>query len=301
MKRVLVTGIAGFVGRNVVEPLLQRGFEIHGLSRTEAAIDDRVTLHRADLLSPGVAKTIIDRVRPSHLLHLAWAPSNTRMRSEAENQTWARASLDMFESFAAAGGRRAVFGGTCAEYDWRHERLVEGETPLLPRTPYGTAKNALRDAVEALAPARGVVVGWARLFFLYGPYEPRGRLVTDICCGLLAKQEVELSTGLQERDYMYIGDAGAALANLSDSDLSGPINVASGTAVTVRSLATRLAALTGGGSLLKFGRRPTAADDPPRLVGDVGRLSRELGFTPRYSLDSGLAQTLRWWRASGRC
>ena len=115
------------------------------------------------------------------------------MRSTEENAAWQRASVALFDAFR---GTRAVFAGTCAEYDWSHECLMEDETPLKPRTPYGAAKNATRAAVEAIAAARGVSVGWGRLFFLYGPHEPRGRLVSDLCEGLLAERDIELSAGI---------------------------------------------------------------------------------------------------------
>ena len=300
MKRVLVTGVTGFVGRHVVEPLRGLGFEIHGTSRGGEAVDGLASMQRIDLLAEGAAREIVEKAKPSHLMHLAWTPSGARMRSTDENEAWTRASVSLFEAFAAAGGKRAVFVGTCAEYDWSYERLIEDETPLKPRTPYGASKNATRETVQAAAASRNASVAWARLFFLYGPYEPRGRLVSDLCEGLLAGRDIELSSGLQERDYMHVEDAGSVLALLLARDVSGAINVATGSAVPVRTIATTLARMTKGEHFLQFGRRPSPPDDPPRLVGDVGKLTRELGFRPRHGLDDGLAQTLEWWRASGR-
>jgi nucleoside-diphosphate-sugar epimerase len=286
VKRVLVTGATGFVGRHVVQPLEGLGFEVCGAGSGD------------DLLTSGAARRLLGKAKPSYLIHLAWASSAARMRSVEENAAWQQASVDLFEAFADVGGTRAVFAGTCAEYDWSHERLVEDETPLKPRTPYGTSKNATREAVSAMAATRGVSVAWARLFFLYGPHEPRGRLVSDLCESLLAEREIELTAGLQERDYMHVEDAGAALAALLASDFSGAINVATGSAASVRSIAIKLAGLTKGERFLQFGRRPSPPDDPPRLVGDTTRLKRELLFKPRYGLEEGLVQTLDWWRTS---
>ena len=90
---------------------------------------------------------LIPKVAPTHLLHLAWAPSGLRMRDPAENQAWARASVSLFEAFSRAGGRRAVFAGSCAEYDWSHVVLNEVTTPSKPATVYGAAKNAVREAI----------------------------------------------------------------------------------------------------------------------------------------------------------
>ncbi len=293
VNRVLVTGITGFVGRHVVTPLLERGFDVHGVARARGG-DPRTQVNVADLLEAGSARRVIDAVRPSHLLHLAWAPTKVRLSPE-DNRAWLRASLDLFEAFVAAGGRRAVFGGTCAEYDWTHERLVENETPLRPRTVYGACKNELRQAVETSAGQ--ATVAWARLFFLYGPHEPAGRLVPDICRALIAGHPVELTEGRQERDYMHVADVGRALAMMLAGEAKGAVNVASGSCVPVRDLALRLGAITGRTDLLQFGRRSSPPDDPPKLWGDTRRLTQEVGFVPRFDLESGLADTLAWWRS----
>ncbi len=298
VKRVLVTGLCGFVGRNVVAPLLDRKFEVHGTTSRagQSPVAGVEHLHEIDLLAGDAASALISKVAPTHLLHLAWAPSGLRMRDPAENQAWARASISLFETFGCAGGRRAVFAGSCAEYDWSHEVLNEATTPSKPATVYGAAKNAVREAIAARPGALEKGSAWARLFFLYGPYEPRGRLVSDICIGLIENRPVELSEGRQERDYLHVADAAEALAALLDGDAEGVINIASGKSVAVRDVARLLGERAGRPDLLAFGRRPLAPGEPPRLVADVGRLNRDLGFFPKYRLEAGLAQTLDWWR-----
>jgi nucleoside-diphosphate-sugar epimerase len=298
VKRVLVTGLCGFVGRNVVAPLLSRGFEIHGTTSRagQSAIAGVQRLHEIDLLEGGAAAGLISEVTPTHLLHLAWAPSGSRMRDPAENRAWTRASLSLFEAFAQAPGRRAVFAGSCAEYDWSHEVLSEATTPSKAATVYGAAKNAVREAIAASSAALAHGSAWARLFFLYGPHEPRGRLVSDVCVGLIENRPIELSEGRQERDYLHVADAAEALAALLDGDLRGIINIGSGRAVAIRDIARLLGERAGRPDLLAFGRRPLAPGEPSRLVADIGRLSRDLAFAPKYRLEAGLAQTLEWWR-----
>ena len=279
MKRVLVTGLGGFIGKHVRAPLERRGFEVQG--------------NEIDLLGEGAAARTVAAARPTHLLHLAWTSSAARMRDPAENAAWAKASVALFEAFTRAGGERAAFAGSCAEYDWSRGTLSESSTPSRPVTPYGESKNDVRRSVE------GGNTAWARLFFLYGPHEPRGRLVSDICAGLLEGREIELTEGRQQRDYLHAEDAAEALVALLDSDVRGTINVASGSAVAVRDIARTLGELAGQPELLAFGRRPMAAQDPPLLVADTTRLRGELGFVPRYRLEAGLQQTLEWWRSHG--
>jgi nucleoside-diphosphate-sugar epimerase len=134
------------------------------------------------------------------------------------------------------------------------------------------------------------------LFFLYGPHEPPGRLVSEVAAGLITGKRVETTAGLQERDFLHVADASEALVALMDSEVKGPINIASGKCVPVRQVVETLGQLGGRPDLLAIGARAAPPDEPARLAADVSRLRAELGFTPRYGLKDGLAATLQWWR-----
>jgi len=296
-KRVLVTGASGFVGRHSLRPLLERGFTVHAAARSPAPTHDPVTVHACDLLDADAATALLRAVRPSHLLHFAWYAVPGKFWTAPENHAWVEASLHLLRGFAAAGGRRAVVAGSCAEYDWAHAVLSEADTPLAPGTLYGAAKNALRDALERMAPGLGLSWAWGRLFWLYGPHEAPGRLVSDVAAALVAGRRIAVSSGEQQRDFMHVEDAGRAFAMLLDGTTEGAVNVASGHAARVRDVVARIGALTGHADRIDFGARPAPAGDPPRLVAAVERLAA-LGFAPRYDLDSGLAHTIAFWRAA---
>jgi nucleoside-diphosphate-sugar epimerase len=238
---------------------------------------------------------LLQEVKPTHLLHLAWYAKPGLFWASLENLRWVAASLELYLAFADAGGTRAVVAGTCAEYDWTHALLDEGQTPLAPRTLYGRCKRMLHDLLDEAGRQTDVNLAWGRIFFLYGPHEPRGRLVSDVATALLESREAPCSSGTQERDYMHVHDVGRAFAALVDSDISGPVNIASGDCVPVRSIISTLGSLTGGAPLIRFGARPQP-NDPPRLAASVEILKDRLGFRPVFDLAGGLADTVRWWR-----
>jgi len=300
MKRVLVTGISGFIGRHVVAPLLARGYRVHGAATRALDLHPEITLHATDLLAPGAAEMIIAEIEPTHLLHLAWVSNPGRALMSLDNLRWAAASLELYRAFAQHGGRRAVLAGSCAEYDWTCTHLHETDTPARPRTIYGVAKNAVRELVAAVGPQAGVSTAWARLFFLYGPHEPPGRLVSDIAAGLAAGRVTDTTAGRQERDFLHVADAAEALVRLLDGEVTGTVNIASGECVPVRRVADILAELSGRPDLVAIGARPTPPGEPPRLAADVTRLRQEVGFSPRHSLTEGLRATLNWWRGQAR-
>jgi nucleoside-diphosphate-sugar epimerase len=303
MNRILVTGANGFIGCHICELLIISGFEVHGVSRTapSGVQPNGVIVHTADLLTGGSPAALVRNIRPSHLLHLAWSEPKTRALMKIENVEWISASHELFRAFVEAGGRRAVFAGSFAEYDWDHETLHETRTPTRARTLYGAAKNAVRELVEISGRESNVSTAWARISWVYGPHEPRGRLVSDVAHELLAGRRIETTPGQQQRDFIHVADVARALESLLNGDVRGAVNVASGQCVPVRSVIQILGRLAGRTDLLAIGARAMPADEPLRLAADVDRLRTEVGFVARYRLEEGLAMTLDWWRnAPGR-
>ena len=117
---VLVTGASGFIGRRVVAQLATEGrFEIVTASRRpDPRMPAGVTHHAVDMLALGAPVDLIQRVRPTHLVHLAWNAEPGRFWNAPDNLDWAAATLTLVRAFLEAGGTRAVLAGTCAEYDW---------------------------------------------------------------------------------------------------------------------------------------------------------------------------------------
>lgn len=296
--RLLVTGATGFVGMACLRQLAAAGLSVHAVARSRRGpLPGGVTFHAADLLDAEQTARLIDDVRPTHLLHLAWVATPGVYWTSPDNALWAEASAHLLRCFAERGGRRAVLAGTCAEYDWTKAGVChETRTPVAPATPYGKAKDRLRRWAEAFAGRAGVDLAWARLFFVYGPGEAAGRLVPAVAAAALGGVPAECSPGLQERDFLHVEDAADALLSLTFGGTTGPVNVGSGRPVAVRHVAADVAGAAGRPELLKLGAKPAAPGEPPLLVADTTRLREEVGWSPRIELTPGLKQTVAWWR-----
>ena len=293
--RVLLTGGSGLIGRQVVPHLIEAGFEIVALGHREPVAGAHESLS-VDLLDAGTWAGAVADAGASHLLHLAWHGTGKDLWGAPQNIDWTAATLRLVREFASAGGQRVVCAGSCAEYDWSHEVLSEA-TPLRPFSLYGKANAAAGDLLVAAATHIGLSLAWARVFFSYGPGEPRGRLLGDLISGLAAGKPVDCTDGHQERDFLHASDVAGALVAILTSDLNGPVNVASGVAVPVRRLIETTADIFDRRDLVRLGARPRPPSDPARIVGDVRRLATT-GFTPRYSLEAGLRQCVEAWHAS---
>jgi nucleoside-diphosphate-sugar epimerase len=297
VSRVLLTGASGFVGRHALAALAEDGHEVHAVARTRGPELAGVSWHEADLLDLEGCD-VVAAVEPEVLLHLAWYAEHGAFWSSPENLRWVQGSLGLLRAFAAAGGQRVVIAGSCAEYEWGGERdLDERGSPLRPHTLYGVCKDALRRIAEAYAHESSLQLAWGRLFFLYGPGEAPGRLVPSVIGPLLSGERAQSTAGEQVRDFMYVRDVADALAALVRSDVTGPVNIASGHGVSIAEVLGQIGALIGSPELIDRGARPTPASEPPRIVADVTRLEQEVGFRARVSLHDGLDSTIDWWRA----
>jgi nucleoside-diphosphate-sugar epimerase len=300
VRRVLITGAGGFLGRHCLAPLREAAGEVHAAVRPGSPFQaEGMVRHEADLLDPAQVERLVARVRPTHLLHLAWTTEPGAFWRDAGNVRWVEAGLALLRAFTAHGGLRFVGAGSCAEYDWAAGVCREGDTPLRPATLYGACKNAFREVLEALARQQGLGWAWGRVFFLYGPHEHPRRLVASVARALLAGQPAPCTPGTQERDFLHVADAAGAFVALLRGEVCGPVNVGSGQAVAVADVVRRVADLAGAPALLRLGALPPPTGEPPLLVADVRRLTHEVGWTPHRSLDEGLAETVAWWRSHG--
>jgi nucleoside-diphosphate-sugar epimerase len=297
MKRALITGATGFIGRHCLPLLVARGYEVYAVSSWRiTANESNIHWHQADLLDSPQVATLIAEVQPSYLLHFAWYTVPGKYWTSTENLRWVQASIGLLREFARHGGQRVVMAGTCAEYDWRYGYCSEAATPLAPVTFYGICKHSLQLMLAAFSKQTGLSAAWGRIFFLFGPHEHPDRLVAYVIRSLLREEPARCSHGSQIRDFLYVQDVAEAFVALLESEVSGPVNIASGQPVTLRELIHRIAAKFNRNDLVELDAVPTSPDEPPLLVADVRRLHDEVGWAPKYDLDTGLDQTIDWWK-----
>ena len=135
--------------------------------------------------------------------------------------------------------------GTCAEYSWEGtDTLSEATTKLAPATLYGAGKHALHTVLSAFARRSDIGYGWGRIFFPYGPHDHAEKLVSYAIRSLLRGEPVNCTHGRQVRDFIYVEDAGSALAALLDCEVDGAVNIASGEGVALKDVLESAAALT---------------------------------------------------------
>jgi UDP-glucuronate decarboxylase len=298
--RVLLTGATGFIGSHVARLLLREGCEVSvllrgGCDRTRiAAIDSRLTALEGDLLSSNLSSHI-QRTRPEVCIHCAWFAKPGQYLRSRENIPFIDATLRLALLLAESGCRRFVGLGTCFEYDTSAGYLSE-TSRVAPSHLYSACKVSTWLTLEQAAASTSMQVAWARLFYLYGPFEDASRLVPSVVRAILESREAKVTAGEQVRDFLHVEDAASAVCAIARSRVSGPFNVGSGVPVTVRDLVSQMGAITGRSDLIALGALPYSESDPMFVCANNRKLTTECGWSPRYTLKSGLEHAVGWWR-----
>ncbi|MDO9382552.1 MAG: NAD(P)-dependent oxidoreductase [Hyphomicrobiaceae bacterium] len=291
-----MTGASGFIGRHAVVSLRAAGHTVVGTGR-KPSLDLGIEWIAADFLVEGQPKRIVTIAKPEVVLHLAWTVEHGRFWTDPANLDWVSSTMALARACADAGVSRFCGVGTCFEYAWPSQSdCVETTTALENHLLYDAAKDACRRTLSAFTKQTGCQFAWGRVFHLYGANEHPGRLVSSVCRSLVAAEEAKCSTGVSLRDFMDVRDAGAALAALAASTVEGEVNIASGNAQSIASVAQMLGDLSGRPDLIKIGALPDRDGEPPRITAATGRLRDEVGFKPAVTLEAGLHDALSFWR-----
>ena len=176
---------------------------------------------------------------------------------------------------------------------------------LTSRPRHGPALALMREArwtvagsgdVPLLGDREGLSAVWGRIFFLYGAHEHPSRLVPSVINALLDGKPALCTHGNQIRDFLHVEDVASAFAALLDSEVNGAVNIASGEPVALENIIYRIADKLERPDLVQLDAISAPASDVPLLIGDASRLKQEVGWSPRYDLDTGLEMTIDWWK-----
>ena len=298
-KRVLIAGAAGFIGSHLARHIAAAGHGVLALVRPGssldrlAGLDGRLSVIHADLGNLAAVATQIADMRPEICLDAAWGELHGRA-GDIGHLASLRNALSLAELMAVLGCRRYLHTGTCFEYALT-DRLISESSPAGPHTLYGACKQAASVTIQELGRGGALSVAWPRIFYVYGPDEAPHRLVPEVIGRLLRGEPAQTTAGDQVRDYMHVEDVASAIWTVATSGHEGPVNIATGHHAPVRRVVELIGELMGRPDLLEIGAKSYRPEEPPAIRADVSLL-RNLGWRPRYTLESGLRQTVEWWR-----
>ncbi len=303
-RKVVVTGVSGFVGGSIANAWVRAGAAVAGLCRSAvrpAGIDSRVDV-RACSYDVAVLAEAIAQFEPDIILHAAGSASVAASLTDPAADF--ASTVALFHALLEATRRTrfrplVIYPSSAAVYG-NPDRLPVAETaPLHPVSPYGHHKVMAETLAREYAACFGVPVLSVRFFSIFGPRQKR-LLLWELFRRFMDEPKVEVrGTGNEVRDYLYIEDVAASLASMLDR-ITGPyaaVNLASGRGTSVRDMAQLIGRHLGSTKDIVFANRAQPAD-PDRWIADIATAAGlGSGIAPdgSYGLDARVAATLRAW------
>ena len=310
MRRVVITGGAGFIGSHLCDHLLGRGLTVVCLDNLLTGSADNI----AHLLSNprfsfrhyDVTEYLYVEGPVDAILHFA-SPASPIDYAVMPIETLKVGTLGTHKALGLAKAKWARFllASTSEVYGDpevhpQPEDYWGNVNPVGPRGVYDEAKRAAETFVMAYHNAHGLDTRIARIFNTFGPRMRKsdGRAVPAFITQALAGEPITVfGDGSQTRSLCYIDDLVEGLVRLLFADHQMPVNLGNPGELTVLQLAEIIRRLTGSRSDIIH--RPLPVDDPRRRQPDISMARRILDWEPRIGLEDGLARTIAWWTEGG--
>ncbi len=307
LRRVVITGGAGFLGSHLADRLIRRGLTVVVLDNLSTGSENnlahllghpRFTFHRQDVTEFLLVDGDVDAV-----LHLA-SPASPIDYARLPIETIKAGTLGTHRALglARAKGARLLLASTSEVYGdpevhpqpesyWGHVN------PVGPRSMYDEGKRAAEAFVMAYRNHHRMDTRIVRIFNTYGPRMRKadGRAVPNFVTQALAGEPLTVfGDGSQTRSLCYVDDLIDGIHRLLLSDVRDPVNIGNPDEVTMLQLAALIRDLCGSRSEIVF--QPLPTDDPRRRRPDITLARRALDWEPRVGLEQGLRRTIDWWR-----
>ncbi len=294
------------MGHHVVKALLDRKADVtllvqpHEKTWRLDGIESNINIVNATLTNREETKAVVQEVGPEVIIHFAGWMERRRDLSILDDMRMhhVESTINLILSSEPKATKLILNTGTSEEYGEQNDPFTENH-PVDPVSPYSASKAAATATVTYLSKAIGVPVVTMRPFITYGPGQLHDTLIPFLIKGALQKKTVELTEGLQYRDFIFVDDlVSCYLAVIEKAEsITAPhvFNVGTGQKTRVRDVIEIIADLMNGQNYLKIGARPMRPGEPQSMIADIQKAQEVLGWNPKVALRDGLEKTIAWW------
>jgi len=307
MKRVLVTGGAGFIGSHLCERLLNEGNEVFCMDNLETGSIRNIETFKENPLFHFIQQDVIDPIDidVDQIFNLACPASPPRYQKDPVHtlKTSVLGALNLLE-LATNTGAMIMQASTSEVYgdptiSPQPETYWGNVNPIGIRSCYDEGKRCAETLFFDYGRQFGTKIKVIRIFNTYGPrMDPQdGRVVSNFIVQALKNEPLTVyGDGSQTRSFCYIDDLieGILKVMQTDDSFTGPVNLGNPGEFTVLELARLVLELTSSKSEIQFG--PLPQDDPKRRKPDITLARQTLGWEPTVKLEEGLFTTIQYFR-----
>ncbi len=307
MRRILITGGAGFIGSHLCDFFIEKGFEVicmdNLLTGSLDNIDHLFGQERFSFIEHDVTNFIDIPGKLDFILHFA-SPASPIDYLEFPIQTLKVGSLGTHKVLGLAKEKEARFllASTSEVYGNplihpQREDYWGNVNPIGPRGVYDEAKRFAEAMTMAYQRFHRLDTRIARIFNTFGPRmrQGDGRVVpTFIFQALRGEDLTVFGDGLQTRSFCYISDMVEGVYRLLTSKYTGPVNLGNPREMSVLDFGKKILEITGSSSRIIF--KPLPEDDPRVRQPDISLAQKELKWEPGVSLEAGIKLTLEYFQ-----
>jgi len=310
--RALVTGCAGFIGSNLVDKLLDMGYEVVGIDcftdyypREIKEANIAGALHNPNFRL--IEKNILDIDKGDvpqveYVFHQA-AQAGVRASWGKSFEIYSRNNIEatqrLLEYCKEVKIKKFVYASSSSVYG-RAELPMREDSLVRPESPYGVTKLAGENLCNLYHKNYDIPTIALRYFTVYGPRQRPDMAIHRFVRAILNGEEITIfSDGNQTRDFTYVDDVIEATLLAANSDLTGEvINVGGGDRVSVKILIGKLEEVTGMKALVRY--IETQKGDVRDTLADIRKAKDLLSWEPKVKIDTGLKRYIEWSKSSTR-
>lgn len=298
MKSVIVTGATSFIGISLIRNLVAQGKEVYAIIRPNSArkkylpISDKLIIIESELSE--IDNLILPVDSCDTLFHIAWSSDfpNPRFNIEGQMQNVIFAEKAVLlanrykcNTFLCVGSQ-----AECGQVNG----CITPDTIGNPQTAYAMAKLVTYARVQSLCEKYGMKLCWPRLLSAYGPFDRPHTLVMTCITACLENHKIELTSGRQIWDYIYVDDVAEAFCCIAEKGKHAKkYPVGSGIARSLRSYIEEIAEITNNYSIIDgLGKRSYAENQVMNLLADICELRSDTGFTCKTGFNIGVQSTI---------
>ena len=303
MKKALITGSEGFVGKYLRHELEQNGYEVTGLD----LVSGPKTL-TVDLLDPDQVEQVIQSEQPDCIFHLA-GQANVGKSWEIPTKTVEiniNAAINVMEAIRNSSMKSTslLLIGSSDQYGSLREAgvSVSEDTPMQPMTPYAISKMAQEIMGKAFVKAYNMHICMTRSFNHGGAGQKPGFIIPDFASGIVKVEKGEqsfLSVGnlTSRRDFTHVKDVVRAYRLIAENGISGEVyNVGSGITWSAQEVLDKLTSLSSTSIPIRQDPARMRPSDTPVICCNHNKLTKDTGWEPILSIDDIVIDTLNYYR-----
>ena len=280
MKKILVSGATGFIGRYVIKQLLKENYSVIATSSSEEKARHQPWFPEVEYIPFTIGahesqENLFEHFhRPDSMIHLAWE-GLPNYKSAFHLDVNLPRQYAFLINLIDNGLADLTVTGTCFEYGMRDGCLSE-DMPALPANPYALAKDLLRKQLQDYKQHKAFSLKWVRLFYMYGKGQNPNSLLSQLDKALdEGKETFNMSGGEQVRDFLPVVKVAMHIVKIAlQNEVSGVINCCSGRPVTVKKLVEDYLIKKNKNITLNLGYYPYPDYEPMAFWGDTGKLKK---------------------------